>query len=476
MKENKINTEVLVIGSGPGGYSAAFRCADLGLKTVLVERFSSLGGVCLNVGCIPSKSLLHIANNLNSINKLKKIGIKFNEREIDMNQIRKWKCDVVLKLTNGLNMMSKARNVKIIHGYGEFIDPYTVNVKSLKENTKIKFEHAIIAVGSSPIKNHFMLQPDEKIWDSTDALKIKFIPKKLLIVGGGVIGLEMATVYNSFGSEVYIAEMSNQLIPAVDTDIINIFYKSIKNNFNIMLNTELKSVYLEDNNIYAELVNNDKKIEKICCNAVLFSTGRKSNGDLIKAKEIGIKLNNLNFIEVNNQMRTNIPHIYAIGDVTGHPMLAHKASYQSHIAAEVISGENHFFDPRVIPSVAYTNPEISWVGITEKEAINLNIPYETALFPWNALGRAIASDHHEGGMTKLIFNKENKKIIGGSIVGYNSSELLGEISLAIEMGCDVDDISLTIHAHPTLYESIGRASEIFSGTITDFLNKKSKNK
>uniref|UniRef100_A0A1B0C164 Dihydrolipoyl dehydrogenase n=1 Tax=Glossina palpalis gambiensis TaxID=67801 RepID=A0A1B0C164_9MUSC len=474
MKNNIINTQVAVLGSGPSGYSAAFRCADLGLKTVLIEQFSSLGGVCLNVGCIPSKSLLHIAQTLNDAYKLKNSGIFFKNPKIDLFQMRKWQSEIILKLTSGLKSMANARKVQIIHGYGKFINPHALNIKNNETEITLNFDHAIVAVGSQPIKQTFIPESHEKIWDSTDALKINFIPKKLLIVGGGVIGLEMATVYHAFGSEVYISEISDQIISSVDLDIIEYFCKDVKNKFNIMLNTKINNLNLIGNDISVDLYNTkNSKAQTILFDAILFSIGRNSNGKLINIQDIGVNIDQHGYIPVDNQMRTSIPHIFAIGDVVGQPMLAHKGMYQAHVAAEVIYGKKHYFDPRIIPSVAYTNPEISWVGITEKEAIKNNLPYESSIFPWNALGRAVASGYHNG-ITKLIFNKNTKKIIGGSIVGHNSSELLGEISLAIEMGCEAEDIALTIHAHPTLYESISRASEIFSGTITDFVNKKNK--
>ncbi|AFA41279.1 lipoamide dehydrogenase [Wigglesworthia glossinidia endosymbiont of Glossina morsitans morsitans (Yale colony)] len=474
MNTNVIKTQVVVLGSGPSGYSAAFRCADLGLKTVLIEQFSALGGVCLNVGCIPSKSLLHIAQILNETKMLKNAGILFNKPKIDLFQMRQWKSEIILKLTNGLKSMANARKVEIIHGYGNFVDSHILSIKNHEKTITLNFDQAIIAVGSKPIQQTLIKEPNEKIWDSTDALKISFIPKRLLIVGGGIIGLEMATIYHALGSEIYISEISEQIISAADSDVIESFYKNIKHKFNIMLNTKINNLRTSNNHVQVELNNTkNNKITNMSFHAVLFSIGRSPNSKLINVQDIGVEVDKSGYIKVDNQMRTNIPHIYAIGDVIGQPMLAHKGMYQGHIAAEVIYGEKHYFDPKVIPSIAYTYPEVSWVGITEKEAKINKLSYESSTFPWSALGRAVSSGYN--GMTKLIFHKDTKRIIGGAVVGCNSSEILGEISLAIEMGCDVNDIALTIHAHPTLHESIGRASEMFSGTITDFLNKKTKN-
>ena len=471
----EIKTQVVVLGAGPAGYSAAFRCADLGLETVLVERYSTLGGVCLNVGCIPSKALLHVAKVIEEAKHASKNGVYFAEPRIDLDEVRAGKEAVVAKLTGGLAGMAKQRKVTVVEGLAAFIDPHTLVARDRDgKPTTIKFDNAIIAAGSRPIQLPFIPHEDPRVWDSTDALKLKEVPKKLLIMGGGIIGLEMGTVYNALGSEVEVVEMFDQVIPAADKDVVAIYTKQVEKKFKLMLETKVTAVEAKDDGIYVSMegkaCNDTKRYD-----AVLVAIGRTPNGKLIDAGKAGVEVDERGFIHVDKQMRTNVPHIFAIGDIVGQPMLAHKGVHEGHVAAEVIAGQKHYFDPKVIPSIAYTEPEVAWVGKTEKECKQEGLNYEVAKFPWAASGRAIASECSEG-MTKLIFDKDTHRILGGAIVGVNGGELLGEIGLAIEMGCDAEDIALTIHAHPTLHESVGLAAEVFEGSITDLPNAKAKKK
>ncbi|WP_025820712.1 dihydrolipoyl dehydrogenase [Shewanella marina] len=472
---NEIKTQVLVLGAGPAGYSAAFRSADLGMDTVIVERYNTLGGVCLNVGCIPSKALLHVAKVIEEAKTVAAHGITFGAPQIDIDKLRSYKEDVIKQLTGGLGGMAKMRKVNVVNGYGKFTGPNTIEVTSPEGTTVVHFEQAIIAAGSRPIQLPFIPHEDPRVWDSTDALELKNIPGKLLVMGGGIIGLEMGTVYSSLGSEIDVVEMFDQVIPAADKDVVKVFTKHIKNRFNLMLETKVTAVEAKEDGIYVSMEGKKAPSEPVRYDAVLVAIGRIPNGKSIDAEKAGVAVDERGFINVDKQMRTNVPHIYAIGDIVGQPMLAHKGVHEGHVAAEVISGKNHYFDPKVIPSIAYTEPEVAWVGLTEKEAKEKNISYETAIFPWAASGRAIASDA-SGGMTKLIFDKESHRIIGGAIVGTNGGELLGEIGLAIEMGCDAEDLALTIHAHPTLHESVGLAAEVYEGSITDLPNPKAKKK
>lgn len=468
---SKFKTQVVVLGGGPAGYSAAFRCSDLGLKTVLVENYPNLGGVCLNVGCIPSKTLLHVAKVMKEVKSLEKILIFSEKMQVNIENLKEWKNKVIKRLTNGLSVMAKNRKVKIIHGFAKFENIKTVSIKNKKESYLVNFENAIIATGSRPSKLPFLKYNDDRIWDSTDALKLKLIPNKMLIIGGGVIGLEMATIYHSFGSKIDIVESSSTILAEVDSDIIKVFSKEIVKKFNLILKTKVLNIESKKDGIYVTTEDSNLNINTKCYDVVLVSIGRKPNSDFINLNKLDIKIDNFGFIQTDKQMRTNIANIYAIGDVSGMPMLAHKGIHEGHIAAEVISGLNYYFNPKVIPSIAYTEPEISWVGFTEKKSKSMGIDYETAIFPWLASGRAISS-HSSSGITKLIFDKKTNRIIGGEIVGSNSGELIGEISLAIEMGCHAEDISLTVHAHPTLYETIGLAAQIYSGSITDLPNAK----
>ncbi|HDL5522859.1 TPA: dihydrolipoyl dehydrogenase, partial [Mannheimia haemolytica] len=465
----EIKTQVVVLGAGPAGYSAAFRCADLGLETVIVERYSTLGGICLNVGCIPSKALLHVAKVIEEAKNAVHNGVTFGEPTIDLDQVRAGKEAVVSKLTGGLAGMAKARKVTVVEGLAAFTGPNTLVARDRDGNpTTITFDNAIIAAGSRPIQLPFIPHEDPRVWDSTDALKLKEVPKKLLIMGGGIIGLEMGTVYNALGSEVEVVEMFDQVIPAADKDVVAIYTKQIEKKFKLMLETKVTAVEAKDDGIYVSMegkaCNDTKRYD-----AVLVAIGRVPNGKLIDAGKAGVEVDERGFIRVDKQMRTNVPHIFAIGDIVGQPMLAHKGVHEGHVAAEVIAGMKHYFDPKVIPSIAYTEPEVAWVGKTEKECKQEGLNYEVAKFPWAASGRAIASECSEG-MTKLIFDKDTHRVLGGAIVGSNGGELLGEIGLAIEMGCDAEDIALTIHAHPTLHESVGLAAEVFEGSITDLPN------
>ena len=467
----EIKAQVVVLGSGPAGYSAAFRAADLGLKTVLIEKYSTLGGVCLNVGCIPSKALLHVSKVIEEAKELSEHGVLFGEPTTDVDKIRIWKEKVVAQLTGGLKGMASMRKVTVVNGFGKFTGPNSIAVQGGDEKTTVNFDNAIVAAGSRPVKLPFIPHDDPRVWDSTDALELRSVPKRLLILGGGIIGLEMGTVYKSLGSEVDVVEFADQLVPAADKDIVQIYSKSVKNKFNVMLSTKVTAVDAQEDALYVSFEGANATAEAKAYDSVLVAVGRVPNGLSVDAEKAGIEVTERGFIEVDKQMYTNVPHIHAVGDIVGQPMLAHKGVHEGHVAAEVIAGKKHYFDPKVIPSIAYTEPEMAWVGLTEKEAKEQGIIYEKSVFPWSASGRAIASDCAEG-LTKLIFDKQTNRVIGGAVVGSNAGELLGEIGLAIEMGCDAEDIALTIHAHPTLHESVGLAAEIYEGSITDLPNAK----
>lgn len=472
---SEIKTQLVVLGAGPGGYSAAFRAADLGIDTVLVDARETLGGVCLNVGCIPSKALLHVAKVIDDSKEMAAHGVTFGEPQIDLDKIRAWKDSVVDKLVGGIGGMAKMRKVKPVHGYGKFTGSNTLQVEGKDGTTTITFDHAIIAAGSEPVNLPFIPHDDPRVIDSTGALELKDVPEKMLVLGGGIIGLEMGTVYRSLGAQIDVVEFLDQLVPAADKDIIKVYQKYVKDKFNVMLETKVTAVEAKDDGLYVSFEGKQAPAEPVRYDKVLVAVGRKPNGNLVDADKAGVQVDERGFINVDKQMRTNVNHIFAIGDLVGQPMLAHKAVHEGHVAAEVISGMKHFFDPKCIPSVAYTDPEIAWVGLTEKEAKEQGVAVETATFPWAASGRALASGRSEG-MTKLIFDKDNGRVLGGALVGINAGEMLGEIGLAVEMGADAEDVALTIHAHPTLNESIGLAAEVFEGSITDLPNKKAKKK
>ena len=465
-------TEVVVLGSGPGGYTAAFRAADLGKKVVLIERYSTLGGVCLNVGCIPSKALLHTAKVITDAQETAAHGVTFGEPNIDLEKIRNWKSnDVVGKLTQGLGAMAKQRQVTVIQGVGEFTTPHQIKVtKADGQIETVGFEHCIIAAGSQSTKFPGV-QDDPRIMDSTGALELKDIPKRLLIVGGGIIGLEMGTVYDALGSRVSVVELSDGLMQGCDRDLVRPLQKRMEQRFEkIMLNTKVNTIEPKEDGIHVSF-EFEGKLDSQVYDRVLIAIGRRPNGKVIKAELVGVNVTDQGFIPANKQMRTNVSHIFAIGDIVGQPMLAHKATHEGKVAAEVIAGHKVEFQAIAIPYVAYTDPEVAWAGMTETEAKLKNIEIEKASFPWAASGRALAMNRSEG-TTKLIFDKETHRLIGAGITGIGAGELIAETVLAIEMGADAHDLGLTIHPHPTLSETVCFAAEVKEGTITDLYIKK----
>jgi dihydrolipoamide dehydrogenase len=461
-------TEVLVLGSGPGGYSAAFRAADLGKKVILVEKEATLGGVCLNVGCIPSKALLHAAKVIEEAQAMAVYGLEFGKPKIDINKLRTWKESVVNKLTGGLSLLAKQRKVECLQGEGKFTGKNELTVGQ----QKIEFQQAIIAVGSQVVRLPF-LPDDPRIIDSTGALELKEVKGELLVLGGGIIGMEMATVYHALGAKITVVEAGDRIINTADADIVTPLYKRLMKNYKFLLKTKVTQVEAKPDGLWVTFAGEGATDKPQRYDQILSAVGRKPNGKLIGAEALGVEVTEQGFIPVNKQLRTNIAHIFAIGDVVGNPMLAHKAVAEGRVAAEVIAGKKHFFEPRCIPSVAYTDPEIAWVGLTETLAKEKNIPYEKAVFPWLASGRSLGQARDEG-LTKLLFEPKTQRILGAGIVGPNAGELIGEIALAIEMGCEAEDIALTIHPHPTLSETIMLASEIFEGTITDLYMPKKK--
>ena len=465
-------TEVVVLGSGPGGYTAAFRAADLGKKVILIERYDTLGGVCLNVGCIPSKALLHTAKVITEAEETAQHGVSFGPPDINLEKIRHWKAnDVVGKLTQGLSAMAKQRQVTVIQGVGEFTTSHQIKViKADGQTETVGFEHCIIAAGSQSTKFPGV-KDDPRIMDSTGALELKDIPKRFLIVGGGIIGLEMGTVYDALGSKVSVVELSDGLIQGCDRDLVRPLQKRMEQRFEkIMLNTKVTSIEPKADGIHVSF-ESEGKSESQMYDRVLIAIGRRPNGKAIKAELAGVTVTDQGFIPVNKQMRTNVSHIFAIGDIVGQPMLAHKATHEGKVAAEVIAGHKVEFQALTIPSVAYTDPEVAWAGITELEAKQKNIEIEKASFPWAASGRALSNNRSEG-TTKLIFDKKTHRLIGAGITGVNAGELIAETVLAIEMGADAHDLGLTIHPHPTLSETVCFAAEVKEGTITDLYIKK----
>lgn len=468
-----LECDVLVLGAGPGGYSAAFRAADLGLKVILVERYPTLGGVCLNVGCIPSKALLHSVSVLDEARALAKHGISFGEPSIDLDKLRAYKDGVIGKLTNGLAGMAKARKVEVVQGKGTFVDPHHLQVEADGQTRVIKFASAIIAAGSESVKLPFLPQ-DYRIVDSTGALKLKSVPQRMLIIGGGIIGLEMGTVYSSLGGRLDVVEMLPGLMPGADRDLVKVWEKFNAHRFDrIMLETKTVSAEARDDGIWVGFEGKHAPDDLQRYDLVLQAVGRRPNGAAIGADIVGVEVDERGFIPVDRQMRSNVPHIYAIGDIVGQPMLAHKAVHEGHVAAEAIAGEKSFFDARTIPSVAYTDPEIAWVGLTEDEARKQGIQYNKGVFPWAASGRAIANGRDEG-FTKLLFDAETGRTLGGGIVGTHAGDLISEVALAVEMGADAVDIGKTIHPHPTLGESVGMAAEAARGTCTDLPPQRKK--
>ncbi len=468
-----ISAEVVVLGSGPGGYTAAFRAADLGKQVVLVERFDSIGGVCLNVGCIPSKALLHTAQVINEAAEFHEIGVAFNTPKIDLDKLRAHKNSVVGKLTGGLKSLAKQRKVQIVHGYGRFTSPNTLEVEAADgKKTVIGFAHCIIAAGSRVTKLPFIPWSDPRVMDSTDALEIAEVPKRLLVVGGGIIGLEMATVYDALGAKVTVVELSPGLIPGVDRDVVRPLERIIKKRYeNIFLNTKVTAIEPAKQGLVCTFEGKDAP-KQDTFDRVLVAIGRTPNGKLIDAEKAGVAVNDWGFIEVDKQMRTNVPHIYAIGDIVGQPMLAHKATHEGKVAAENIAGHKAFFDARTIPSVAYTDPEVAWMGKTEEQCKKEGIKYEKGVFPWAASGRSLSLGRDEG-MTKVLFD-ENHRLIGAAMVGPSAGELIAEAVLALELGADIEDIALTIHPHPTLSETFNFAAEVAEGTCTDLYAPKKK--
>ncbi len=469
-----MHAQVLVLGAGPGGYTAAFRAADLGLNVVLVERYPDLGGVCLNVGCIPSKALLHAAKLITETEEMAAHGVSFGKPAVDIDKLREWKArDVVAKLTGGLGALAKQRKVTVVTGVAQFTGAHSLQVSAADGGARtISFDHAIIAAGSQAIKLPF--QPDDpRVMDSTGALALADVPGRMLVIGGGIIGLEMGTVYDALGSRVTVVELGGQLIPGCDADLVRPLAKRMEKRFEkILLNTGVTAMEAKADGIHVTLKAGEKTEAQVF-DRVLVAIGRRPNGKLIGAEAAGVEVNQQGFIPVDKQMRTNIPHIYAIGDIAGNPMLAHKAVHEGKIAAEVIAGHKVEFQALVIPAVAYTDPEVAWAGVTELEAKAKGIEIEKGAFPWAASGRALSLGRTEG-MTKLIMDKESGRVIGAGIVGSHAGELLAEAVLAIEMGATAEDIGLTIHAHPTLSETICFAAEMAEGTITDLLPPRKK--
>ncbi len=461
-----LHAEVLVLGAGPGGYTAAFRASDLGKKVILVERYDSLGGVCLNVGCIPSKALLHTAQIINEAEHMKANGVDFGKPKIDLEGVNGFKSKVVAKLTGGLKQLAKQRKVEVITGVGEFVNDHQMKVSKDGVDTQISFDHCIIAAGSQATRIPSFPNDDERLMDSTGALELKEVPKKLLIIGGGIIGLEMATVYDALGAEVSVVEFMDSLIPGCDKDLVRPLMKIIKPRYKeIMLGTKVSEIKAQKNGLKVSFEGKGNPESRLY-DKVLVAVGRRPNGLRIAADKAGINVDEQGFIPVDSQMKTNVAHIHAIGDIVGQPMLAHKATHEAKVAAEVICGMKSYFQPMTIPSVAYTDPEIAWMGLTETQAKEKGIDYEKGAFPWAASGRALGLGRDEG-MTKILFDKESKRILGAGIVGPNAGELIAEAVLALEMGADAEDIGLTIHAHPTLSETFNFAAEMAEGTITD---------
>jgi dihydrolipoamide dehydrogenase len=471
--DSDLHAEVVVLGSGPGGYTAAFRAADLGKKVILIERYDSIGGVCLNVGCIPSKALLHTAEIINEAAEMVDHGIDFGKPKIDIKKLAGFKNKVIKQLTGGLAGLAKQRKVQVITGYGKFTSPHTIEVTGKDGSQSISFDNAIIAAGSSVFKIPGFPYDDERLMDSTGALELAEIPKRLLVIGGGIIGLEMATVYDALGSKVSVVELSPGLIPGCDADLVRPLMKRVKKRYeNIWLNSKVTAIQALKKGLKVSFEGKGVP-ENDTFDRVLLAVGRSPNGKLIDADKAGVAVDERGFISVDKQQRTNVNHIFAIGDIVGQPMLAHKATHEAKTAAEVIAGMKSYFDAKTIPSVAYTDPEISWMGITEEQAKAEGVEYTKGVFPWAASGRSLSIGRNEG-ITKVLFDKNTHKIIGAGMVGTNAGELIAEAVLALEMGADIEDIALTVHPHPTLSETFNFAAEMAEGTITDLYIPKKK--
>ncbi len=465
--------DVVVIGAGPGGYSAAFRAADLGLRTILIERYESLGGVCLNVGCIPSKALLHAAKVIDEAEFFAEHGIQFGKPKIDLKKLEAWKAGVVGKLTGGLTGLAKQRKVEVVTGKAAFVDDHHISVAGAEGERTISFAKAIIAAGSRPVAPPGFDLDHPRVMDSTDALKLEEVPKRLLVVGGGIIGLEMASVYHALGSEITVVELADRLMAGADADIVKPFRKIIDKRYaNIFLNTKVAALEPDDKGVTVKF-EGDKAPAEDRFDRVLVSVGRRPNTDLLNIEATGVEVLENGCIAADETMRTRVPHLFAIGDVIGQPMLAHKAVHEGKVAAEVAAGEKSAFDARVIPSVAYTDPEVAWVGVTQEQAKAEGRDVEVGVFPWAANGRSLSNGRDEG-VTKLIFERDTERVIGAGIVGTNAGDLIAEVALAIEMGADMHDIGLTIHPHPTLSETVGMAAEAAAGTLTDLYIPKKK--
>jgi dihydrolipoamide dehydrogenase len=462
----EIHADVVVLGAGPGGYTAAFRAADLGKKVALIERYPVLGGVCLNVGCIPSKALLHMAKVITEAEETEHQGVAFGKPAIEIGKLRAWKESVIGKLTKGLTGLAKQRKVEVVHGTGKFTSPHMLRVETADGTKSVSFEHCIIAAGSSVARIPGFPYDDSRIMDSTGALQLADIPERMLIIGGGIIGLEMATVYDALGCKVSVVELMEQLIPGADADLVKPLHRRIQKRYEaIYLKTRVTHIEPQESGLKVTFAGENSPEPQIY-DRVLLAVGRRPNGCAIGAENAGVNVNERGFIPVDKQLRTNVPHIFGIGDIIGEPMLAHKAAHEGKLAAEIIAGHKAAFDARTIPAVAYTDPEIAWMGLTETEAAKQGIDYETARFPWAASGRAIAMGRDEG-MTKLLLDKNTRRILGAGIVGVNAGELIVETVLALEMGADMEDLGLTIHPHPTLSETVFFAAEIAEGSITD---------
>jgi dihydrolipoamide dehydrogenase len=471
--DSDLHAEVVVLGSGPGGYTAAFRAADLGKKVILIEKFSNIGGVCLNVGCIPSKALLHTAEIINEAAEMADHGIEFGKPKIDIKKLAGFKNKVINQLTGGLAALAKQRKVQIVTGYGKFTSANTIKVSHEGNTQSISFDNAIIAAGSSVFKIPGFPYDDERLMDSTGALELADIPKRLLVIGGGIIGLEMATVYDALGSKVSVVELSPNLIPGCDVDLVRPLMKRVKKRYeNIWLNSKVTTIEAQKKGLKVSFEGKGVP-DSDTFDRVLLAVGRSPNGKLIDAEKAGVAVDERGFINVDKQQRTNVNHIFAIGDVVGQPMLAHKATHEAKTAAEVIAGMKSFFDAKTIPSVAYTDPEISWMGMTEEQAKADGVEYTKGAFPWAASGRSLSIGRNEG-ITKVLFDKNTHKIIGAGMVGTNAGELIAEAVLALEMGADIEDIALTVHPHPTLSETFNFAAEMAEGTITDLYIPKKK--